>query len=490
MDIPERVKEKLRELPDKPGIYIMRDKSGRAIYVGKARSLRKRVRSYFQKGTLKSADPKLRGLVRSIRDISTLVCRSEAEATLTESKFIKEYRPHYNVDWRDDKRFLLLRVALDDPVPRFKTVRLKKDDGALYFGPYVNAASARTTLRFLEKRYGLRSCRPAVPGPDDYRHCSNDIIRYCSAPCVEKISREDYLERVKEACAFLKGQRPDVLKEVREEMERESKAMRFEKAAQLRDMYLLIKQGLRERARVRKTPALKEEEARRGLKDLQDALNLEAPPHVIETFDISNISGTHAVGSMVCAVAGQPARNRYRRFRIKTVEGIDDPGMMAEVVGRRYARLKEEGGTMPDLVLVDGGITQVRAARRALDALDLQAVPVAGLAKRFEELITDSGRTVAIRLPVDSPGLQVVQRIRDEAHRFALTYHRRLRSRRIRESMLDDVPGIGEKRKQQLLEHFGSIVRLRKATVDEVSQVPGIGPKMARQIVDQLAHDG
>ncbi len=235
------------------------------------------------------------------------------------------------------------------------------------------------------------------------------------------------------------------------------------------------------------TPTREEKRTRSlgGVRELRDLLELPELPTVIEGFDISNISGTHAVASMVAAVDGMPQRNRYRRFRIKTVEGIDDPAMMAEAVRRRYKRLQAEGGSLPGLVLVDGGITQLRAARGALQELGLERLPTAGLAKRFEEIYWKDGEPPLV-LPRNSEALKILQRLRDEAHRFALTYHRRLRSRRIRESVLDDIPGVGAARKQELLQHFGSIYRLGRASLADIEGVKGVGPGLARQIFDYL----
>ena len=483
----DRLKEKLRTLPDQPGVYFMRDRNRRVIYVGKAASLRKRVQSYFRKATLRSADPKLRGLIKSVADLDWLVVRTEAEAVLTEGRMIKEYRPRYNVSFRDDKRFLLMKVNLDDPVPRFSLCRIRKEDGALYFGPFASAAVARETTAFLEKRFGVRPCRPRVPDETDYKHCHNDIIRFCSAPCVGKIDPAAYQDRVREAVAFLRGERPEVLKELDAEMRTAAEAQDFERAAVLRDTLFRVRDAVKQRARGTKSPAVRKEEALAGLEQLRELLDLPTVPRVMECYDISNISGTHAVGSLVCTVDGLAARNRYRLFRIKTVEGIDDPRMMGEVLRRRFTRAAEEGTAPPDLVIVDGGITQLRAARAAMDALGFAAVPAVGLAKRFEEIVRDiDGKMTLTRLPKDSSALYVMQQIRDEAHRFALTYHRRLRSRRIRESRLDDVEGIGEKRKEQVLKHFGSIARLEKASVAQIAEVPGIGPEMAAAIHAEL----
>lgn len=498
MQLPEQVKKKLQTLPDKPGVYFMRDRHGKIIYVGKAVSLRSRVRSYFRQGTLRSAEPKLRGLIRSIADFEFLVLRNDAEATLTEGRLIKEYRPRYNVLFRDDKRFLLLRVDPTEPFPRFTTCRIKKDDQAVYFGPYANSAAVYAAKEFVEKRFGLRVCRPRVPGPQDHKHCMNDIIRFCSAPCIAKVSPDAYRERVEDALAFMRGERPELLKDMRDAMEKAADAQQFEKAAALRDTLFLLQEAIKRRIRGEKSLAIQVGEARAGVEELQHVLGLEHPPRVIETYDISNISGTFAVGSMVCAVDGLPQRNRYRLFRIKTVEGSDDPRMMAEVFRRRYARVLEEKGALPDLAMVDGGITQLRAARAELDRLGLNDLPTIGLAKRFEEIYPmamayESKRypeadepSAPIRLPEGSAALRVCKQIRDEAHRFALTYHRRLRMKRLRESILDDVPGIGVKRKELVLSHFGSIARLRRASVDDIQEIPGVGPAMAGLIKETV----
>ncbi|MCS6771563.1 MAG: excinuclease ABC subunit UvrC [Kiritimatiellae bacterium] len=487
MELPDAIKQKLQTLPDQPGVYIMRDKHGQIIYVGKASSLRNRVRHYFQRATLRSADPKLRGLIRGIADFDVIPVRSEAEAILTEGRMIKEYRPRYNVYFRDDKRFLLLRIHLDDPWPRFELCRIDRRDGALYFGPYASSRAARTALDFVQRRFGIRECRPRIPGPDDHKHCHADIVRFCSAPCIGAVSAEEYRRRVMEAISFLRGERPELLGELEAQMRDAAERMDYEEAAALRDTLLLLRRAIRERARGTGQLHLKPEDAKAGLQDLRIALNLNAPPRVIECFDISNISGTYAVGSMVVAVDGIPARNRYRRFRIKTVLGIDDPAMMAEVIRRRYTRVCQEGLALPDLILVDGGVTQLNAARAELAALGLGHVPTAGLAKRFEELHVDPALSAGpVRLPRNSMGLRVLQQIRDEAHRFALDYHRRVRARRIRDSLLDEIEGVGEKRKELLLKHFGSVTRLARASESDIAALPGIGPQLARVIKDVL----
>lgn len=486
MQIPTTVQAKLRELPDKPGCYLMRDRRGTIIYVGKAASLRKRVGSYFRKATLVHADPKLRGLVRSVADIEIIVTRTEADAVLTEGQLIKDYRPRYNVDFKDDKRFLMLRVDMHQPFPRFELCRIRRDDGCDYFGPYASAPGARVALDFIEKRFGLRKCRPAIPDPKDHEHCINDIVRYCAAPCIGRITREQYAELVSTACAFLRGEKPEYIVELRVRMEEASAAMHFEKAAALRDTYLRLRETVERLSRVLSTPRMKRDAALRGVEELGRLLGLVARPRTIEAYDVSNISGTFAVASMVCAIDGMPAGNRYRRFRIKSVIGADDPAMMAEAVSRSVRNEERANTGLPDLVLVDGGISQVLAARGALGAAGLSRIPVAGLAKKQEELYFGDGAT-PIQLPSDSQALLVLRHIRDEAHRFALAYHHALRRKQISESVLDDISGVGPARKKDLLKHFGSLRRLRDASVEQIAGVPGVGQELAEAIHGKLS---
>jgi len=488
--LSEKVQAKLRDLPDKPGCYLMRDRRGKIVYVGKAVSLRKRVQSYFREGTWRKSDPKLRGLVRSVEDVEWIVLRNEAEALLTESRLIKEYKPRYNIDFRDDKRFLMLRIHPSDPWPMFKAVRFRRDDGAVYLGPYVSSAATRAAMDFVEKKFGLRKCPPRIPGPADHKHCINDIVRFCSAPCIGGTSREDYLRRVGDACAFLRGERPALLESVKAAMQSAAQEGRYEEAAHLRDTWLMLREIVHQRAREALPVVGGEQDALAGMRELQSVLGLPAAPAMIECYDISNISGTLAVASLVCMVQGRPAPSRYRHFRIRTIQQADDPGMMAEAIRRRFRRAGEPGREAPELVIVDGGISQLNAALGALLETGLSPVPVViGLAKRFEEVYM-AGRREPIRLPSGSSALRLLQRARDEAHRFALGHHRRLRARRIRESVLDDIPGIGATRKAELLRRFGSVQRLCRATAAEIAAVPGFGPRIADSVVGALQGRG
>ncbi len=482
--VNDTLREKLQALPEKPGCYLMRDRRGRIIYIGKALSLRRRVQSYFRPATLRQADPKLRGLVNSVHDLEWIVTRTEDQALLTENELVKQHLPRYNILLRDDKRFLAIRCDPRDPLPRFTTCRLLRDDGATYFGPFPSGGRfVRPVIDLLEQHFGLRRCKPIRPDAETYRHCHDDLIRTCSAPCVGRIAEADYRARFQEACAVLRGERPAFLAELRERMDARSQAQDFEGAARLRDIWMGLREMSRQRARgPMATPEMHRADAANGIRQLQAALGLDKTPAVIECFDISNTSGILAVASLVCAVDGIPDRRRYRHFRIRDVEGPDDPRMIAEAVRRRYSRLVQEELPLPDLLLVDGGITQLRATREALRELAITTLPAAGLAKQLEELVVDDGRP-PIRLPLDSDGLKVVTRLRDEAHRFAITHHRRLRNRRVRESALDDIPGIGPVRKMQLLRTFGSVSRLSRVPRETLATQPGIGPDLADAIL-------
>jgi len=482
MTLSKNLRDKLAALPDKPGCYMMRDRKGTIIYVGKAVSLRRRVQSYFRPATLRDASPKLRSMVKCVADLEVLTVRNEAEALLTESALIKQYRPRFNIVLRDDKRYLALRADPHDPVPRLTTCRIVRDDNAFYFGPFPSAAVVRTVLDFTEKRYGLRKCKPIYPDAETYRHCINDIIRFCSAPCVGRVSPEEYRLRFDEACAFLRGERLGVIEEVKAQMQAASDAHDYEKASALRDTWFALREMVKRRVRVVATPEMHAADALAGLRELRRLIGLPAVPALIECFDISNLFGTYSVASMVAAADGLPDRRLYRRFRIRTVEGADDPRSMAEVIGRRYSRVRDEGKPLPGLVLIDGGVTQLRAAREILASLGLSHVPAVGLAKEMEEIVLDDGRPPLL-LPRDSDALRVLIRLRDEAHRFAIDYHRRLRNRLIRESALDEIPGIGPAKKAALLKRFGSVYRLARASLGDIESVPGIDRTLAEAIL-------
>jgi excinuclease ABC subunit C len=469
-----KLKAKVRELPDKPGVYIMRDRLGRVIYVGKARSLRKRVSQYFHPSRRMAWDPKIRALVDSIADFEVHVVGSEPEALLLEGKLIKEYKPRYNAMFKDDKRFLMVKVNLNEEYPRFKFARLKKNDGAQYFGPFAHAGAVRRVMQFARKKYGVLIAGSAPIKSDDLKYST-----YLVPVPLAEMSHDEYRQRVLKACAFLEGRSQEDIVALEEQMREAARQRQFEKAAELRDLIRSLQElsrSTRQRKFARDLSPKIDHVAE--MTELQAVLGLPAAPSHIEGFDISNISGTLSVASAVCFQNGKPHKDHYRHYQIKTVEGADDFASMAEVVSRRYARIKAEGGTLPDLVMVDGGKGQLASACEALEKLGLSDLPVIGLAKQYEEIFVPD-RMESIRLPANSPGLHLIQRLRDEAHRFANAYHQTLRRRVIQESVLDEFSGLGEKRKRALLRRFGSIARLRRATVDEMAETPGIGPSTA-----------
>lgn len=486
MPVSPTLRAKLAALPDKPGCYMMRDRRGTIIYVGKAVSLRRRVQSYFRPSSLRDAPPKLRSMINSVADLEILTVRDETEALMAESNLIKQHRPRFNVLLRDDKRYLAIRADPREPVPRLGTCRIIRNDQALYFGPFPSSTVVRIAIDFTERRYGLRKCKPVRPDAETHRHCLNDIIRFCSAPCIGAVSPDEYRQRFEEACAFLRGERLGVVEEVKLQMIERAAARDFEKAASLRDTWLALRELVARRARVVSSPSMRAADALAGVNELRYLLHLPSEPSLIECFDISNLFGTHSAAGMVAAVNGQPDRRLYRRFHIRTVEGSDDPRSIAEAVSRRYTRQRDEGRTMPGLILIDGGVTQLRAARAALAKLGLGHIPAAGLAKEMEKIVTDDGHPPLL-LPLDSNALRVLMRLRDEAHRFAIDSHRRLRNRIIRESALDEIPGIGPSKKTALLKHFGSVYRLARANAEDVAAVPGIGTVLAEDILRAVA---
>ncbi len=532
-DAKADLQRKLREVPHKPGVYLHKDRLGGIIYVGKARDLRKRLAAYFTPSRQRMAEHKTRALIESIWDFEYHEVRNETEALLLEGKLIKEYRPKYNITFRDDKRFLLVKVHLEEPWPRFQLTRLRKEDGARYFGPYAHSNALRQTIAWLNRKFGLRGCRPLKPGERDYQHCHDDLIKNCSAPCMARIQREDYLAKIEQACAFLQGQSKDLIQAVEEEMHEAAAELDFERAAELRDMIDNMRKTLipTRQFRRRGVPGAAIDTSE-DLLELQDYLQLDRLPRVMECFDISNISSNHIVASMVRFCDGLPDNANYRRYRIRTVKGQDDFASMAEVIRRRYSRIlleaKDRIGSdaeesqegvlevmrrledefdeaaeltensealveplakprppfvrLPDLVIVDGGKGQLGMAVKELNRLGLHELPVVGLAKQREEIFRP-GISEPLVIPHDRGALKLMQRIRDEAHRFANGYHQLLMKRRVEESILDDCPGISRIRKERLLEKFGSVARMRKATAEQLAVVSGINDNLAQEIV-------
>jgi excinuclease ABC subunit C len=516
------LQKRVHEVPHKPGVYLMRDRFNRVIYVGKARDLRKRVSSYFLPSKVAQADLKTRAMLDAVWDFETHTVRSEAESLLLEGKLIKEYRPRYNVSFRDDKRFLLVKIDTSEEWPRFRLARFKKDDGARYFGPYAHAGALRQTLNFMRKKFGVLTFGRGSPRERELKSSTYQVPMRLS-----EIGAEQYRERVAQACEFLEGHSREMIAALEGEMRKAAEKMDFEKAAELRNMVEDLRSTTKPTRRFTRGSLPSAIDPMAEVQALADALQLSRTPRVMECFDISNISTTHVVASMVCFRNGVPDKDNYRRYRVRTVEGQDDFASMAEVVRRRYSRVLLEAREahpdtarysqeqaveslrrlekqtsnaqrptlnvqldaqkfpalvrLPDLIIVDGGKGQLSAACRELQRLGLHDLPIIGLAKEHEEIYRP-GRALPMQLPLDSGALRLLQRIRDEAHRFANAYHQLLMKKRIGESILDDCPGVSQNRKNLLLRKFGSVNRLRKATVDEIASTEGIGPKLAEEV--------
>jgi excinuclease ABC subunit C len=458
----------------------MKDRLGRIIYVGKAKSLKKRVSSYFTPSRAFASTPKIRALIELIEDFDILEVRSEPEALLLEGKLIKQYKPRYNTDFTDDKRFPLVRVDLGEELPRFRLTRIRKDDRSRYFGPFAHGGPLRRTLTQMRQKFGIL-LPDAVPQrqPDGTWKLYDDVRAEIYGH-ENILTAAQYRERVDAACAFLEGKSREWLESLRLEMLGAAQRHDFEKAAELRDVVFALEKTLEKTRKFeRDHPLIVPDET--ALAELATALGLPRPPRHMECFDISHISGTFVVASMVHFSDGRPDKNQYRRFQIRSFIGNDDFRAMEEVVGRRYFRLREEGKPMPDLVVIDGGRGQIGAALKAFIAMDLEPPALIGLAKKHETVIFPDERA-PLNMPLTHPGLQLLQRLRDEAHRFANTYNADLRSKRIRESVLDDFPGLGEVRRAALLARFGDIDRLRAASVAQLMEVDGFGEVLATEL--------
>jgi excinuclease ABC subunit C len=606
--------EDLQVLPDKPGVYLMRDAAGKIIYVGKAVSLRNRVRSYFQPS--RNLNPRIEAMTRQVDRFEYIVTATEVEALVLECNLIKEERPKYNIRLRDDKQYPWVKITWTESFPQLYITRKVKHDGSKYYGPYTSVGALRDTLKTLRRIFPLRSCKYNLDREKVARPCLNYHIKRCLAPCNNGVSKEAYREMLHQVCLFLEGRQGQLIAKLEEEMRQAAAKLEYEKAAALRDRIHSIRQvlekqkvvsdarfdadifgiardrwgsvvqvfqvrdgklvgreyfplaagveteaseileafltqyydgagfipkdillpvdwegrdligeWLRERrggAVTLKAPqkgeklqltqmamenarTLLEQERRREQKEtaaldellaeLKRELELAQLPRRIECFDISNTQGREAVASMAVFVDGQPKGADYRRFRIKTIEGPNDFAMLQEAVRRRFLKGLEERenlatetgkfATFPDLLLIDGGKGQLSAVVAILEELGLTHLAVASLAKQEEEVYRP-GREDPLRLSRHSAGLRLLQRVRDEAHRFAITYHKTLRDQRTIASGLDQIPGVGPAKKRLLLKHFGSVKRVREASVAELSALPGINKELAERIKERL----
>ena len=594
------LEDKLARVPDRPGVYIYRDSKQQVLYVGKAASLRSRVRSYFQES--RPRDPKTDTLVRQIRDLEYIVTDNEPEALMLEANLVRKHRPRYNIILRDDKHYPFLKLTTNEEFPRLVVARRVQKDGAQYYGPFYPATAMRETLRLTRQLFPLRTCSITIDGSLE-RPCIQYAIHRCNAPCTGWETREGYAKTVRDVVHFLEGRDEDLAQRLTKQMEEAAADLKFERATVLRDQIQSLNK-VRERQKiisiedvdqdvvgvvrqgddacvelffVRKgrlvgqepfffdrvagwsdgeilsafvrqfygkavIPAaeilLSEEvpEAeltgewlsklagrrvqmlapQRGpkrqfvamaeanaaialqnrllsrdnrqqlvLEELQRALGLPGLPNRIEGYDISNIQGTEQVGSMVVWENGGMKKDDYKRFRIRSVAGADDFASLSEVLTRRFSKALELGSVLPDLVLIDGGRGQLNAGLKVLEDLGLDYIPAVGLAKQAEEVYQADSLHPLVLDPT-SPALHTLQRIRDEAHRFAITYHKKLRTQRTIQSVLDTIPGIGPTIRTSLLKTLGSARRVRDASVAELASVPKVTPKLAQRIFDHF----
>jgi len=582
----QRLLKTSQKLPSKPGIYLFKNQTGKTIYIGKARSIKERVKSYFSS----SSDPRIHSILNETYTIDFVLTDSEREAFILENNFIRQYQPKYNLRLKDDKSYPYIKVSVQDKYPAIYLCRRTESDGARYFGPFTPSLTARKAINLINKRFGIRSCKEDIPGRRK-RPCLEYDINQCSAPCVGLINESDYRDNVNSALLFLEGKTVKLKSKLKARMIDASQKRDFEKAKQLRDLILsldqirlkpkiisvkaedkdifgffrkqdtaafyvfLMRKGkviessswtvsakktndkkilhnqiiefyssqndIPDKILVPLEPAKKDQLLKklnhigkksivlqipqRGnnrkivdlavrnaemnllrktikpnpLKELQRLFNLDSLPKSIEGIDVSNTGGKESVGSVVVFKNGRPSKKDYRKFRIKTVAGSDDIRSIQEIVFRRYKKLAESDIPLPELILIDGGKGQLHAAQKILKNLNISNIPVISIAKKQEIIFTDSIKN-GIKLDRTSSALKLLQHIRDESHRFAISYHRKRRREKSFESFLDGIPGIGPKRKSVLLKKYGNTKDIFKAPLNEIAKL--IGKKAARDL--------
>jgi len=465
------VQEKLNKLPKEPGVYLYRNNFKKIIYVGKAVNLKNRVSSYF----ISDHDVKTIELVRNIADLEWIVAGSEIEALILEAELIKRYKPKFNISLKDDKNYCYIKITKED-YPRISVVRQIVDSRDEYLGPFIDAGAVRNSLKYLRKVFPYCTC--SISGDDV---CLYYHLGLCRGHGDKYISPRDYQANVRGLISFFSGKKEDIIKDLTRSMKAHSKKKEFEQAAEMRDRLNALR-------RIRFEHVIEEKRELRldkALVGLRDALKLSGLPARIECYDISNIFGRAAVGSMVVFQNGIPAKNDYRRFEIKTVKRIDDFAMHQEVAKRRFSNKSGSFAKIPDLVIIDGGKGQLSSVLEVVKPLGLPTKFV-GLAKRYDEIVTmdGDGNFGIVALESNSEAFYLVQRIRDEAHRFAITYHRNLRSKELTSSTLDNIPGIGPKTKRKLITKFGSIDKIKSVSLEDLSAV--VGPSLAKKVKESL----
>jgi excinuclease ABC subunit C len=428
-----RASEKVKaKFPDVPGVYLFQDQAARVLYVGKAKSLRARVSSYFLKAA--AEDQRTTRLVREAYDVDFIEAESEVDALLMEARLIKDIQPKYNRDLRDDKSFPYLQITTHEDFPRVEVTREPRSSGVKLYGPFASAGSLRGAMQVLQRVFQFRTCSLDIEADDQrwrwFRPCLLASIKQCTAPCNLRISKEDYRRDIARLKKFLEGNRKSLLKEMRAEMQEASEAFRYEQAARLRDEIDML-ESLRERGELDKheQPEVFYMDPKKGLTGLQRVLKLAEKPRTIEGMDIAHLGGEETVASLVQFIDGLPFKPGYRRYRIREVEGIDDYASMQEVVSRRFTMIRFNDDVFPDILLIDGGKGQLSCAVKAFEALEITPPLVLSLAKK-EELIYVNGRSEPLRLSRHAYALRLLQYVRDESHRFAQHYHHLLRRKK------------------------------------------------------------
>ena len=480
----EKISAILKTLPERPGVYLMRDIEGKIIYVGKAIKLKRRVSSYFRHS---HSSPRLRKLVELIDDISIIRTETEAEALIVEAKLIRRYSPFFNVDLKMNDRYPYIKITNED-YPRVEITRRKCDDGAVYLGPFVDAGNIRNLMRLSERYFPLRVCRSKLTPDRHKRPCIEYSLGHSMGACAGLCSQSEYRERVADIILLFEGKQPELIELLRERMNIAAQNLEFEKAARYRDTIRAVWRLSRQKI----SSALQEDldnETWRVLNRLQELLGLEVLAWRIDAFDISHTQGHDTYGCCVVFEQGRPSPNLYRRFKIRSLDDgeIDDFASIYETVKRRYAHVMDNSEPSPQLALIDGGPGQLEYAGRALRDLGFE-LPLIALAER-EELIYLPGNPEPLRLGRDDEALQLLQRIRDEVHRYAITTHRNARAKHMRHSRLDEIPGIGRKKAAELLVKFGSAKKVAALSVEELMTVKGIGAKLAVKVLEALRRE-
>ena len=478
----EDIISRIKSFPDKPGTYLMHDAAGSIIYIGKAKSLKKRVSSYFRHAGF--ASPRLRKLVDSICDISIIRTETEVEALILENKLIKLYQPFFNVDLKMNERYPYIKIT-HEKFPRLLITRHREqDDDSIYIGPFVRVYEVRELLRLIERYMPLRKCGGELRVSESSRPCMRYALGKCPAPCACHCSEKDYKDRAADIIMLLQGQGAALVEKFRKRMDGAAAKLDFEEAARLRDTIRAIWRFSRQRNTIPDMPSSRENFLE-TLTGLQKAFSLPTIPWRIDGFDISHTAGGETVGVVVVFEQGFPNPSLYRRFNINGDYGIDDFRSMKETLIRRYKKSLDGQEPLPQLILIDGGPVQLAFAIEALNELGITDIPIIALAKEFEEVYLP-GKKEPVRLDRSDHALRLLQYVRDEAHRYAITSHRRKRGKSFSRSKLEEVPGIGRAKAAQLITRFGSARAILDAPKSELASTPGIGKALAERIIEKL----